>query len=105
MTESKDAAVAGKIREHVRRMKARLEEGRPTNLNLHEYKLPTVRDVPELETILLQPDLTLGITPIGEGPNCGLSACIVNAIVDAIGDGQVDIPVSPDAIRQAVAQR
>jgi len=32
VTESDDAAVATKIREHVRRMKARLEEGRPIRM-------------------------------------------------------------------------
>ena len=54
-------------------------------------------DIPLLETILLPPDLSLGITPIGEGPNCGMSACIVNAIMDVIGR-QVEIPVSPEAL-------
>jgi CO/xanthine dehydrogenase Mo-binding subunit len=75
----------------------RFEEGRVTNLNLGEYKIPCVEDIPPLETILLPPDLSLGITPIGEGPNCGMSAAIVNAIVDVLGH-QVEIPVSPEAL-------
>jgi CO/xanthine dehydrogenase Mo-binding subunit len=75
----------------------RFEEGRVTNLNLGEYKIPCAEDIPVLETILLPPDLSLGITPIGEGPNCGMSACIVNAIVDVVGH-QVQIPVSPEAL-------
>lgn len=73
------------------------EDGRVLNPNFHEYKLPTIADVPPLETILLPPDLSLGITPIGEGPNCGMSACIVNAVVDALrrsGDGAEDDEVS-----------
>lgn len=73
------------------------DEGRVTKLNLHEYKLPTIQDVPPLETILLPPDLSLGITPIGEGPNCAMAPSIVNAIVDVVGR-QVDIPVSPEAL-------
>jgi CO/xanthine dehydrogenase Mo-binding subunit len=80
-----------------------LEEGRPLNLNLHEYKLPSIADLPPLETILLPQDLSLGITPIGEGPNCGISACVVNAIVDVVGS-QVEIPVSPDAVRRLAAE-
>src|SRR5207249_1272870 len=41
------------------------EEGRVTTANLHEYKMATISDIPDLDTILLEPDLSLGITPIG----------------------------------------
>jgi len=73
------------------------EEGRVTAANLHEYKMATAADIPNLETILLEPDLSLGITPIGEGPNCGMSAAITNAIADAVGR-QVDIPVAAERL-------
>ena len=73
------------------------EEGRVTAANLHEYKMATAVDIPKLETILLEPDLSLGITPIGEGPNCGMSAAITNAIADAVGR-QVDIPVAAERL-------
>jgi CO/xanthine dehydrogenase Mo-binding subunit len=73
------------------------EEGRVTAANLHEYKMATSVDIPRLETILLEPDLSLGITPIGEGPNCGMSAAITNAIADAVGR-QVDIPVAAERL-------
>jgi xanthine dehydrogenase YagR molybdenum-binding subunit len=75
----------------------RLENGRVTTLNLGDYKIPCAADVPPLDTILLPPDLTLGITPIGEGPNCAMSAAIVNAIIDVVGH-QVEIPVTPEAL-------
>ncbi|HZT07615.1 MAG TPA: xanthine dehydrogenase family protein molybdopterin-binding subunit [Chloroflexota bacterium] len=75
----------------------RVEDGRVTTLNLQDYKLPVVIDLPEMETILLPPDPSLGITPIGEGPNCAMSAAIVNAVVDVVGR-QVDIPISPEAL-------
>jgi CO/xanthine dehydrogenase Mo-binding subunit len=74
-----------------------LEEGRVTALNLHDYKIPCMADVPELEVVLLPPDLSLGITPIGEGPNCAMTPAIVNAIIDVVGH-QVEIPVSPEAL-------
>jgi CO/xanthine dehydrogenase Mo-binding subunit len=81
-----------------------LDEGRVVNTNLHEYKLPNIDDIPPLETILLEPDLRLGITPIGEGTNCGMAAGLVNAVVDVVGQ-QLDIPLSPDTIRTLAAQR
>ena len=67
------------------------------NAGLHEYKLPSIADLPPLETYKLPPDLRLGITPIGEGANCGMSAAIVNAIIDVVGQ-QVEIPVSAEAV-------
>jgi len=75
------------------------DEGRVTNVNLHEYKLPNIADLPELETLILEPDLSLGLTPIGEGPNVGMSAAIACAVMDAIG-GQVEIPISPEVLAQ-----
>jgi CO/xanthine dehydrogenase Mo-binding subunit len=73
------------------------DEGRVTTANLGDYKLPVAVDLPEMETILLPPDLSLGITPIGEGPNCAMSAAIVNAVVDVVGH-QVQIPISPEVL-------
>jgi CO/xanthine dehydrogenase Mo-binding subunit len=75
-----------------------LEEGRVTNVNLHEYKIPTMADLPEFEAILLPPDLSLGLTPIGEGANAGMAPALVNAVVDAIGPYPFDIPLSPEVI-------
>lgn len=74
-----------------------LEDGRVINAGLHEYKLPTIADIPPLETYKTPPDLSLGITPIGEGANCGITAAIVNAVVDVLGR-QVEIPLSPEQI-------
>jgi CO/xanthine dehydrogenase Mo-binding subunit len=75
-----------------------LEEGRVTNVNLHEYKIPTMADLPEFEAILLPPDLSLGLTPIGEGANAGMAPALVNAVVDAVGPHPFDIPLSPEVI-------
>jgi CO/xanthine dehydrogenase Mo-binding subunit len=80
------------------------DEGRPTKLNLHDYKVPTAVDIPPMETILLEPDLSLGITPIGEGPNCAMSAAITNAVADALGL-QVDIPISTESLLSSLEAR
>ncbi len=81
-----------------------LEEGRVTTANLNEYKLPTARDIPELTTILLEPDPSLGITPIGEGPNAAISAAIANAIADATGGEFLELPITPEAVREAATR-
>ncbi|MFN0072055.1 MAG: xanthine dehydrogenase family protein molybdopterin-binding subunit [Chloroflexota bacterium] len=79
-----------------------LDGGRVLNAGLHEYKLPSIADIPPLETYKLPPDLSLGITPIGEGANCGMSAAIVNAVIDVVR-AQVEIPLSPEAVREILA--
>lgn len=75
------------------------ESGRVLNTNLHEYKIPTIADTPEFEIILLPPDLSLGLTPIGEGPNAGIAPALTNAVCDAIGPRPLDIPLTPARIR------
>jgi CO/xanthine dehydrogenase Mo-binding subunit len=75
-----------------------LDEGRVTTANLNDYKLPTARDIPALTTILLEPDLSLGITPIGEGPNAAISAAIANAIADATGADLLELPITPESL-------
>jgi CO/xanthine dehydrogenase Mo-binding subunit len=60
-----------------------VEDGRVTTSNLHEYRVPTIADLPDsFESVLLPPDLSLGLTPVGEGPNAGLAPAIANAVVD-----------------------
>lgn len=73
-----------------------LEDGRVTNVNLHEYKIPAIEDVPPLETIVLV-DKRLGITPIGEG-TVGMAAAIANAVVDVVGTRPLDLPITPEAL-------
>jgi CO/xanthine dehydrogenase Mo-binding subunit len=51
-----------------------------------------------MTTILLEPDLSLGITPVGEGPNAAISAAIANAVADATGTEQLVLPITPEAL-------
>ena len=77
-----------------------VEEGRVTNVNLHEYKVPTVADVPPLDVIILPPDERLGITPIGEG-GVGMAPAIANAISHALrAPVAFDLPITAEAVTQ-----
>jgi CO/xanthine dehydrogenase Mo-binding subunit len=80
-----------------------VEDGQVTVANLNDYKLPTARDVPPMTTILLEPDLSLGITPVGEGPNAAISAAIANAVADATGTDQLVLPITPEGVREGYA--
>jgi CO/xanthine dehydrogenase Mo-binding subunit len=82
-----------------------LQDGRVQNLNLHEYKIPTQADMPEVETFLIGHDLRLGITPVGEGANAGIAPAIANAVVDAVGPLVLDLPISPEVVRRYALAR
>jgi CO/xanthine dehydrogenase Mo-binding subunit len=73
------------------------EDGQPSLHNLHEYRIPTVMDMPAFEVRLLDPVPELGITPIGEGPNCGMAAALGCAIMDVV-NGPIDTPIHPERL-------
>jgi CO/xanthine dehydrogenase Mo-binding subunit len=77
-----------------------LEDGRVTTANLHEYKVPTMADLPEFDAILLPPDESLGLTPIGEGVNAGMAPALANAVVDVLGSQSLDLPIRPEVVRR-----
>ena len=80
------------------------EEGRVLNGNLADYKLPTIADVPPLETVLIE---TAGGTgpyeakAIGELANNATAAAIANAVADAIGTRVFELPITAERVRAA----
>ena len=60
-----------------------IENGRITNNNPGDYKLPTCADIPKLKTVLVQSSGgvgALGAKPIGDFANNGPPAAIANAV-------------------------
>jgi xanthine dehydrogenase YagR molybdenum-binding subunit len=87
-----------------RAMDARL--GQPLNANLEEYKVVTVRDIPEIVNATeSMPDLeanALGAKGIGEPPIIPTAAAIANAIFDATGVRIRDLPITRDMLLAAL---
>jgi CO/xanthine dehydrogenase Mo-binding subunit len=86
----------------------RAEEGRISTLSLGEYKIPTIKDIPVLETVLLAPDL--GPAPyqskgIGESSNTPVAAAIANAVFDAVGVRVMDLPLTAEKVFAALQTR
>jgi CO/xanthine dehydrogenase Mo-binding subunit len=82
------------------------DEGRVSTLSFGDYKIPNMRDIPELRTVLVQSD-SGGPTPyggksIGEQPIGAVAPAIVNAVLDAIGVSITDLPVTAEKVRQAL---
>jgi CO/xanthine dehydrogenase Mo-binding subunit len=81
------------------------EDGAVTNANLGDYKLPTMADIPQLETVLLE--TKHGPAPyegkaIGELTNVPIPAAIANAIDDAIGVRITELPITAEKVYQAL---
>jgi CO/xanthine dehydrogenase Mo-binding subunit/aerobic-type carbon monoxide dehydrogenase small subunit (CoxS/CutS family) len=73
--------------------------------NLHDYLIPTVGDVPEIETILIEDPEPLGpygAKGVGEPALIPTAATILNAIRDATGITIRKVPATPDRVRAAI---
>ncbi len=83
-----------------------MENGRVMNSNLGDYKLPTINDIPKLETVLLESPGGVGplnTKPIGEFANNCPPAAIANAVADAVGARLFRLPITAEKIYAALA--
>src|SRR5207237_2549505 len=76
--------------------------------SLLDYKLPTSKDTPELEAILVETidsEGPYGAKEAGEGPLNPLIPALANAVYDAIGVRFDATPITRDKIIRALSQR
>jgi carbon-monoxide dehydrogenase large subunit len=84
-----------------------VEDGRVTNVSLGDYKLPTMRDIPPLTTVLLQSqhgDGPYHVRGIGESPCTPVAPAIANAVADAVGVRIRTLPITPEKVYQALSE-
>ena len=77
------------------------DQGVISTLSFADYKIPTMPDIPELVTILLEP--AGGQDPyetkgIGENSNIPVAGAIANAVYDAVGVRITDLPITAEKI-------
>src|SRR5579883_1618464 len=78
-----------------------IQEGRVGALHLGEYKLPTIADMPALETILVHAVEGPGphnAKAIGESSNTPLAAAIANAVYHACGVRITELPITAEKV-------
>src|SRR5213078_2158192 len=84
------------------------ETGRILTQTLDAYKLPTIADVPEIVTELLDvPDrhlTNLGAKGLGEPPIVPVAAAIANAIRDATGADIRSLPITREEMLRALRE-
>ncbi|MFQ5903452.1 MAG: carbon monoxide dehydrogenase, partial [Candidatus Binatia bacterium] len=75
------------------------------NPNLHDYKLPTMLDIPQVQAgaaDTVDPATHVGAKGIGEPPMIPTAAAIANAIYNATGARIRELPITPDKVLKAL---
>lgn len=84
-----------------------MEDGRVVTASFADYKMPTMADLPELRTVLLEEGPGGGWGPyrvkgIGEQSNSQTAPAIANAVADAVGVRVRDLPVTAEKVYRAL---
>ncbi|WP_333670984.1 molybdopterin cofactor-binding domain-containing protein [Elioraea tepidiphila] len=75
------------------------------NENLHDYLIPTIGDIPPIETILIEDPEPLGpygAKGVGEPALIATAPAILGAIAHAAGVRLTRVPATPDRVRAAI---
>ncbi|HOJ71753.1 MAG TPA: xanthine dehydrogenase family protein molybdopterin-binding subunit [Syntrophorhabdaceae bacterium] len=81
------------------------QNGRLMNGNFLDYKIPTAKDVPPIQPVIVETDEKdgpFGAKGIGEPGLVPTAPAIANAIYDAIGVRIKDLPITPEKILAAL---
>jgi len=73
--------------------------------NLHDYLIPTIGDIPPIETLIIEvPDGhgPYGAKGLGEHVLIPTAPALLNAIKQATGVRMTSVPVTPSKLREAI---
>jgi carbon-monoxide dehydrogenase large subunit len=83
-------------------------EGNPRTTSLIDYTIPTIGEIPQIETVLMEtptPLNPLGAKGIGESGTIGSTPAVQNAVIDAVshlGVRHIDMPLHPMRVWEAI---
>jgi CO/xanthine dehydrogenase Mo-binding subunit len=84
-----------------------VDEGRVTSVSFGDYKIPNMRDIPVLHTVILTSESGPGpynTRGIGENPIGPVAPAIANAVADAIGVRIKDLPITAEKVYRALME-
>ena len=84
------------------------EKGVLKNGNFLDYKIPTVKDLPPVEAVIIETDDKdgpFGAKGIGEPGLVPTAPAIANAIYDAVGIRIKDLPITPEKVLKALKEK
>ena len=85
-----------------------VEDGRVTTLSFGDYKIPTINDLPEMRTVLVESESGVGpynVKSIGENAVIPVAAAIANAVEDAVGVRIKDLPITAEKVYRALKEK
>jgi carbon-monoxide dehydrogenase large subunit len=83
-------------------------EGNPLTTSLTDYAIPTIGEIPMIETVSMEtptPLNPLGAKGVGESGTIGSTPAVQNAVVDAVshlGVRHIDMPAHPMRVWEAI---
>jgi len=83
------------------------DQGRLLNADLLDYRLPTTRDLPPIEAIIVEvpsEEGPYGARIVGEPSIVATAAAVTNAIADATGARLHEVPATPERILRAMGK-
>jgi CO/xanthine dehydrogenase Mo-binding subunit len=85
-----------------------VQDGKVEVAHFGEYKIPNVKDIAPLKTVLIESESGVGpykIKGIGENPISPVAPAIANAIEDAVGVRIRDLPITAEKVYKAMRAR
>ena len=85
-------------------------EGNPLTTSLVDYAIPTIGEIPQVETVHMEtptPLNPLGAKGIGESGTIGSTPAVQNAVIDAVshlGVRHIDMPLHPMRVWEAIRE-
>jgi len=80
--------------------------GVPLNPTMHDYKIPTLADLPAIEAFFVPGADAVanhtGAKGLAEPPIIGVAPAIANAVVDALGIEVLELPLTPWRVLEAI---
>lgn len=83
-------------------------DGRQNNNNMHTYMVPTFKDIPEVESIIVishDPHGPYGVKGAGECSLVCPGGAIANAVADALGLEPRQLPLTPERVLALVREK
>jgi len=85
-----------------------VQDGKVMNPSFVDYKMPTAKDVPDLDIMFVEephPEGPFGAKGVSEPPLAPTAPCIANAVYNAVGVRIRDLPLKPERLYWRMRKR
>ncbi|MFQ5914176.1 MAG: xanthine dehydrogenase family protein molybdopterin-binding subunit [Nitrospinota bacterium] len=85
-----------------------MHDGSVVNPNFYDYRIPTMQDVPDIETFFVEssePTGPYGAKGVGEPALVPTAAAVANAIYNAVGVRITSLPITPEKVLESLEEK